>query len=751
MTARYLKLIPLACLLALAFSCGTGSQPQPESGKGQPLVGPEQQSSASGEVQRDASGLPSGILLSWDPVPDGVDESITGYHIYRSNEPILDSMRGDSSLWLSAEGFGDDGEGNATVYPATIIPFGQQYSHLDTKDTGFELNFGETWYYRFSALNDSGDEGLLSEEVIVNISQHQVNSLSALQGFVGDQIIVEGVRFGIFDASTDSVTFVGTEWNPDQTTPSMETVDIEANILSWSNTQILVEVPFGATVGRVKVWIDGVPAFPLQQFTCQSPYITDINPYSRYSEQAFEISGSNFGDAFGPNNIIVMDGKDIASSEAYIIYTDLLIRFSVPSGTSFGEHQIEVRSGTEKTQVGFINILNHPPVAQFSMNVTSGAVPLQVNFNAGPSMDADDGIAEWMFDFGDGTTASTTDPTKLIFPHIFDTIGIKQVTLTVTDNAGETDSITKSVNVLPAADILVVSDQWNGAGPGNEFTANFIALTNDLDTLGASYVVGGYSVGISQVAVDQGFSVVIWNHGGPGPGDPIQNWPRNWTDDEKVDFLGILDAGIPTLLLSQNHQFTGDYGSQPGFSSKYNMDLQNDTIVEGGSSRPFSWAFGTATDEELIDAGGLSFPISPVCLLNQSATPSLIRINPAAAEQYSGAGSSGLQPSTCRIGQRIQGAIIYDTINSNGATHPGFIPGMAFPDADPPFWLCFSYGMETAPDSNIGFGGTYSHNNGPAKLWVIGWSYSEAQFTPDPIQRHDVLQNVLAWLDSSLF
>src|SRR5690606_21964946 len=100
---------------------------------------------------------------------------------------------------------------------------------------------------------------------------------------------------------------------------------------------------------------------------------------------------------------------DIKSTEQYEIWTDQLIRFTVPSGTSFGEHQLEVRNGTDLTQTGFIRILNHAPEAQFSMNTTSGAVPLQVNFNAGPSTDADDGIAEWHFDFGDGTEETRTD------------------------------------------------------------------------------------------------------------------------------------------------------------------------------------------------------------------------------------------------------------------------------------------------------------------------------------------------------
>ncbi|MCB1216082.1 hypothetical protein KDL44_01735 [bacterium] len=753
MTVRHLSLIPLGLLLLLCTTCGSagGGSSRPENAGGN--VGPIQQSSGSALLLRDASGLPSGIQLNWDPVPDDEDETVVGYHIYRSTDPIADSSRGDSSLWLADDDFGEDGEGNNTIYPASLLPAGQQYEHIDLKTANFELNFGEIWYYRFSAINDSGDEGLLSEEVEVTISQHRVTGMSSFSGFVGDQVIVEGSGFGFYDPNIDEVTFAGSSWDATQAPPAFVPADIQANIISWSNTQILVEVPFGAAVGRVKVWIDGTPAFPLQQFSCESPYIDSITPYARFSEQAYEIGGANLGDAFDTDSRVLLDGQPVGIPDSYVFYTSTLISFIVPSGTAFGEHSIAVENLGQTTDTGFINVLNHPPVAQFSMNTTSGPAPLSVNFNAGPATDEDDGIASWTFEWDDGTSETRTDSSNLIFSHIFPSIGTKAVTLTVTDFAGATDSITKFVSVTPAADILLVSDQFNGAGPGNEFTANFIALTNDLDTLNASYLVGGYSVGISQVALDQGFKVVIWNRGGPGPGDPIQNWPRNWNDDEKTDFLAILNSGIPTLLISQNHQFTADFATAPSFDVRYGMALQNDTVVENGPTRDFPWAFGTATDFVHQEAGtSFVFPSSAVCLLPQNTPPNLIRINPNAAEQYNGPGSSPMQPNTCRIGNRIQAAMIYDFAEAGNSMHPDLIPGMAFPDADPDQWLCFSYGLETAPDAGIGFGATgYGHSSGPAKLWVIGWSYSEAGFGPDPITRDNVLQNMLAWLDNSLF
>jgi PKD repeat protein len=754
MTVRFLWTIALLCSLCLAGGCGSNSgKPDgevPADFFPNIVPGP----SAFGELQRDSSGLPRGIRLYWDPVADGADEIVTGYHIYRSAESIPDSSRGDDSLWLVNEtDFVVDETGKFTVFPSSLLPFGVQASYLDPKSAGFDLTVGETWFYRISALNDSGDEGLLSEEIVVSIAQHGVTSLSTYSAFAGEQLIVEGLRFGNFNAATDRVTFVGSVWNPLLAPPAFEEVDLDANVVTWSPTQILVEVPQGSTRGRTRVWIDKSVAFPLQEFVCRSPFIDAITPYARFLNESFLISGENFGPAFGPDNVILLDGTEVVSPDSYPIWSDTQISFLVPAGTPFGVHSLQIRNGTLVTDLGFINTLNRTPTAEFNMNKITGAVPLAINFNADLSTDPDDGIAEWKFEFGDGSSETRTDGSNLLFSHVYNSVGVKEVTLTVTDFAGATDSITKSVTVTPAADILLVGDHFNGAGPGNEFTANFIALTTDLDTLGVSYVVGGYSIGISQVAIDQGFKIVIWNRGGPGPGDAIQDWPRNWDNDEKSDFKAILDAGIPTLLLSQNHQFTADFSAPNGFQAKYEQILMNDTVVEAGATRDFPWAFGTATDfvhNDLSTGVTLTFPSSPVCLLSALAPPTLGRTMTEAAEQYAGPGASGRIPSTMVMGKRIQGAILFDATTAGGATHPGFISGMAVPDASTPMQLCFSYGLASAPDSSIGFAGNYTHNDGPAKLWVIGWSYSEAIFSPDPITRHDVLQNVLTWLDNSI-
>lgn len=81
--------------------------------------------------------------------------------------------------------------------------------------------------------------------------------------------------------------------------------------------------------------------------------------------------------------------------------------------------------------------VNQPPVANFTLT-TSG---LTASFTD-TSTDSDGTIAARSWNFGDGSAASTTNPTRT-----YAAAGTYTVTLTVTDNAGATHSVSKTVTV----------------------------------------------------------------------------------------------------------------------------------------------------------------------------------------------------------------------------------------------------------------------------------------------------------------
>ena len=95
---------------------------------------------------------------------------------------------------------------------------------------------------------------------------------------------------------------------------------------------------------------------------------------------------------------------------------------------------------------------NQPPEADFyytpflktSVWERYPAVDEAVSFDVSLSKDTDGDIVSYIWDFGDGTTSS-----GMMITHTYSTVGDYTVNLTVIDNDGATDSITKTLKVVP--------------------------------------------------------------------------------------------------------------------------------------------------------------------------------------------------------------------------------------------------------------------------------------------------------------
>jgi len=103
-------------------------------------------------------------------------------------------------------------------------------------------------------------------------------------------------------------------------------------------------------------------------------------------------------------------------------------------GVSFGEGEFDEDT---KTLDGYVRCVRGgpaEPIAEFTQNVTSGTVPLTVNF-----ADLSTGtLTFWLWDFGDGETSTEQNPT-----HTYNDLGTYTVSLTATGPAGS-DTITRS-------------------------------------------------------------------------------------------------------------------------------------------------------------------------------------------------------------------------------------------------------------------------------------------------------------------
>jgi PKD repeat protein len=125
------------------------------------------------------------------------------------------------------------------------------------------------------------------------------------------------------------------------------------------------------------------------------------------------------------------------------------------------------------------------PIAVASANVTSGTVPLTVAFSSAGSSDADGTIVGYHWNFGDGTTSTDPNPTK-----IYNSAGTFTAVLTVTDNSNLTG--TSSVIISATA----APNQSPVASAGANVTSGYAPLTVNFSSQGSfdpDGTITGYS------------------------------------------------------------------------------------------------------------------------------------------------------------------------------------------------------------------------------------------------------------------
>ena len=223
---------------------------------------------------------------------------------------------------------------------------------------------------------------------------------------------------------------------------------------------------------------------------------------------------------------------------------------------------------------------NAPPIANANgpYNGTEGQ---QVTFDGSASMDPDGTIVAYDWTFGDGNTGTGVSPTNT-----YAAAGTYTVTLTVTDDAGATDSATSMANIVAAPQDPIAAPN----GPYNGIEGQPVAFNGS-----GSYDPDGGSI-----------TQYDWNFGDGNTGTgvaPSHTYATAGTytvtltvvDDEgaqsaPVSTSATIDPPPPNIppTSDPNGPYTGTTGQPVSFNGSGSMDPD-------GSIVAYDWDFGDGT------------------------------------------------------------------------------------------------------------------------------------------------------------
>jgi YD repeat-containing protein len=158
-----------------------------------------------------------------------------------------------------------------------------------------------------------------------------ITSLNRTDGVAGDAIVIAGSGFGALQGSS-GVTFNGAA----------------ANVSSWSDGSLSVQVPTGATTGGVIAWVGNKPSNSIPFTVYGPPSLTSVSPTGGVSGQSISIVGANFETLQG-SGTVALNGSPMAVTS----WSDTAIATTIPIGATSGPIIVTTRHGQSSNSIGF--------------------------------------------------------------------------------------------------------------------------------------------------------------------------------------------------------------------------------------------------------------------------------------------------------------------------------------------------------------------------------------------------------------
>lgn len=243
-----------------------------------------------------------------------------------------------------------------------------------------------------------------------------------------------------------------------------------------------------------------------------------------------------------------------------------------------------------------------PPIAEFTLDISSGPEPLEIRVNASSSSDPDLGPLLFAWNFGDGNQAQGD-----ISAHTYTRGGNFKLSLTVTDDEGEQAAVTKEVEVFETS-IDTVSFQQGANGYEDTFEMRVradgvVELGQDL----AQYYLDGRPQDDNQAANDTVELIRFDNIIGGGAGQvPSGATVVNAQLTFHTGTAGAANSDGPYVvaMLNTSVDESTTYESLDEF---FVTGLPEDAGPRGSVERPYLSGYASLDNEEVVSADITAF------------------------------------------------------------------------------------------------------------------------------------------------
>jgi RHS repeat-associated protein len=297
------------------------------------------------------------------------------------------------------------------------------------------------------------------------VSNLFANAVSPAAGPIGTQVTVTGNGFGS-SQGTSTITFNNIA---------------ATSILSWTDTQIVANIPTGATTGGVIVKVNSTSSNGNPVFTVGPASVTGVNPTSGLPGTQIQISGSGFGTTQGTSSVTFSNGWTATTSG----WSDTLITAAVPSSATTGWVKVTV-GGVASNTVNFTVIA---PVIT-GISPSSGAAGTQVQIT-GSGFGATRGTSNFSFNGANATIVTWSDTSITATVPVNATAGrvwVAEGNAYSNTNLNFTVPDPKIVSLVPASGVVGTqvtisgssfrSSQGSNAVLFNGYTASIVTWTD---------------------------------------------------------------------------------------------------------------------------------------------------------------------------------------------------------------------------------------------------------------------------------